>query len=298
MGTPAFVAPEVVQRSALDGRTDLFSFGATLYFALTGRPPYPARNFVAAAPSSGRWPCRPSLHSGRRRSRGARRAGHVAPVPGARDAATRRVRGHAAPERHRGHRERRAAQRLASVPVDARPGGAGSGDGGAPRPDGVGLRRARRRRARRGRGRRGPLAAARGLRGRGQDARGHHAARERERGSDGEVRGRAGARRAAARGAPGRCARERARVGALEVLFETPRRLRRRAPPEAPGLRRTPTCRGSERQKALSDWVLHVSETNRLAIAIDDAHEIDEPSAALLAVLAQPGAKAIASSWP
>ena len=46
------------------------------------------------------------------------------------------VRGHAAPERHRGHRERRAAQRLASVSVDSRPGGPGAGDGGAPRPDG------------------------------------------------------------------------------------------------------------------------------------------------------------------
>jgi serine/threonine-protein kinase len=49
VGTPAFVAPEVLQRSALDGRTDLFSFGATLYFALTGRPPYPARNFSQLA---------------------------------------------------------------------------------------------------------------------------------------------------------------------------------------------------------------------------------------------------------
>jgi serine/threonine protein kinase len=39
VGTAAFVAPEVVHRSALDARTDLFSFGATLYFALTGRPP-------------------------------------------------------------------------------------------------------------------------------------------------------------------------------------------------------------------------------------------------------------------
>jgi hypothetical protein len=45
VGTPAFVAPEVVGGLALDGRTDLFSFGATLYFALTGHPPYPARSF-------------------------------------------------------------------------------------------------------------------------------------------------------------------------------------------------------------------------------------------------------------
>jgi serine/threonine-protein kinase len=46
VGTPAFVAPEVAQRATLDGRTDLFSLGATLYFALAGRPPYPARNFA------------------------------------------------------------------------------------------------------------------------------------------------------------------------------------------------------------------------------------------------------------
>jgi hypothetical protein len=45
VGTPAFVAPEVAQRASLDGRTDLFSLGATLYYALVGRPPYPARNF-------------------------------------------------------------------------------------------------------------------------------------------------------------------------------------------------------------------------------------------------------------
>jgi hypothetical protein len=46
VGTPAFVAPEVAQRASLDGRTDLFSLGATLYYALAGRPPYPARSFA------------------------------------------------------------------------------------------------------------------------------------------------------------------------------------------------------------------------------------------------------------
>ncbi|HKU40458.1 MAG TPA: protein kinase [Polyangiales bacterium] len=46
VGTPAFVAPEVVQRASLDGRTDLFSLGATLYYTLTGRPPFPARSFA------------------------------------------------------------------------------------------------------------------------------------------------------------------------------------------------------------------------------------------------------------
>jgi serine/threonine-protein kinase len=46
VGTAAFVAPEVIQQDALDGRADLFSLGATLYFALTGRAPYPARTFA------------------------------------------------------------------------------------------------------------------------------------------------------------------------------------------------------------------------------------------------------------
>jgi hypothetical protein len=45
IGTPAFVAPEVVQRVALDARADLFSLGATLYYALTGRPAFPVRSF-------------------------------------------------------------------------------------------------------------------------------------------------------------------------------------------------------------------------------------------------------------
>ena len=47
VGTPAFIAPEVVHRSALDARTDLYSLGATLYYALTGRMPYPARDFAS-----------------------------------------------------------------------------------------------------------------------------------------------------------------------------------------------------------------------------------------------------------
>jgi hypothetical protein len=49
VGTPAFVAPEVVHRLDIDGRADLFSFGATLYFALTGQSPYPARSFAQLA---------------------------------------------------------------------------------------------------------------------------------------------------------------------------------------------------------------------------------------------------------
>jgi hypothetical protein len=46
VGTPAFIAPEVVHSMALDARTDLFSLGATLYFSLTGRAPFAARVFA------------------------------------------------------------------------------------------------------------------------------------------------------------------------------------------------------------------------------------------------------------
>ena len=45
VGTPPFCAPEVVDRQPLDGRTDLFALGATLYYTLTGRHAYPARRF-------------------------------------------------------------------------------------------------------------------------------------------------------------------------------------------------------------------------------------------------------------
>ncbi|MDD9966883.1 MAG: protein kinase [Myxococcales bacterium] len=45
IGTPPFCPPEAVTGQELDGRTDLFALGATLYFALTGRNAYPARTF-------------------------------------------------------------------------------------------------------------------------------------------------------------------------------------------------------------------------------------------------------------
>jgi len=43
IGTPPFVAPEVLAGHALDARTDLYSIGATLYFALTGAHAFPAK---------------------------------------------------------------------------------------------------------------------------------------------------------------------------------------------------------------------------------------------------------------
>jgi Protein kinase domain/AAA ATPase domain len=47
VGTPAFCAPEALNLQALDGRTDLYAVGATLYYALTGRHAYAARSFAA-----------------------------------------------------------------------------------------------------------------------------------------------------------------------------------------------------------------------------------------------------------
>jgi tRNA A-37 threonylcarbamoyl transferase component Bud32 len=43
VGTPACIAPEMLRCMPLDQRTDIYSLGAVAYFALTGRPPYPAR---------------------------------------------------------------------------------------------------------------------------------------------------------------------------------------------------------------------------------------------------------------
>jgi hypothetical protein len=62
VGTPAFASPETVYRSELDGRADLFSLGATLYYALTGSNAYPARTFSEALVSWTVKPVAPSTH--------------------------------------------------------------------------------------------------------------------------------------------------------------------------------------------------------------------------------------------
>jgi hypothetical protein len=60
VGTPAFTAPEVVMGQPLDGRADLYSVGATAYYALTGRQPYRARTFEDLRNA---WRSRPALPS-------------------------------------------------------------------------------------------------------------------------------------------------------------------------------------------------------------------------------------------
>lgn len=47
LGTPNFMAPEQVDGAAIDTRTDLYSLGATLYYALTGRYPLDADSLPA-----------------------------------------------------------------------------------------------------------------------------------------------------------------------------------------------------------------------------------------------------------
>ncbi|HRR83291.1 MAG TPA: serine/threonine-protein kinase, partial [Planctomycetota bacterium] len=45
LGTPAYVAPEMAKGGEADGRSDLYSLGATIFCALAGRPPFEGRNF-------------------------------------------------------------------------------------------------------------------------------------------------------------------------------------------------------------------------------------------------------------
>src|SRR5206468_6494422 len=43
VGTPAFASPEQFEHSALDVRSDIYSLGETLWFALTGKTPFGGR---------------------------------------------------------------------------------------------------------------------------------------------------------------------------------------------------------------------------------------------------------------
>jgi hypothetical protein len=60
IGTPAYVAPELVHGQELDGRADLYALGALLYWTLTGRPAFPARTFKQLRDV---WRTRPSAPS-------------------------------------------------------------------------------------------------------------------------------------------------------------------------------------------------------------------------------------------
>lgn len=44
IGTPFYMAPEVIRRDTISSAVDIYSLGATLYYTLTGRPPYIAED--------------------------------------------------------------------------------------------------------------------------------------------------------------------------------------------------------------------------------------------------------------
>jgi len=45
VGTPAYAAPEIAKGAEADARSDLYSLGATIFYALSGRPPFEGNNF-------------------------------------------------------------------------------------------------------------------------------------------------------------------------------------------------------------------------------------------------------------
>ena len=47
IGTPLYASPEQIKRDAVDARTDVYSAAATLYYLLTGRPPFEAGDAAA-----------------------------------------------------------------------------------------------------------------------------------------------------------------------------------------------------------------------------------------------------------
>ncbi len=49
LGTPAYMAPEQLRGGTVDGRSDLFSLGAMLYWILTGQKPFPGEDLTSVS---------------------------------------------------------------------------------------------------------------------------------------------------------------------------------------------------------------------------------------------------------
>ena len=58
-GTPSYMAPEVIQGKEADARSDVYSFGATMYFAVTGDAPFPSESTFAVLRAHGAKPLVP-----------------------------------------------------------------------------------------------------------------------------------------------------------------------------------------------------------------------------------------------
>jgi tetratricopeptide (TPR) repeat protein len=280
VGTPAFVAPEVVHQLPLDGRTDLFSFGATLYFALTGQPPYPARTFSQLVAL---WEVAPPVPSSL-----------VQGIPEALDSLVmsllcldRAMRPRAAFEVMQRLTAIAGLERVEPIAVSraylSTPTMVG-------RADAIKLVHARMTEAIQGRpgcilvegasgmGRSRFLNAA-VVEGKLLGATVLHA------GSSASKNQRFAVARALAsqllQSLPEPALASARSSGAIETLFEEDGRATPRLRPfsEAEGERQF------QLQKALADWMLRVAERHPLVVAIDDGNEIDESSAALLAAM-------------
>jgi tetratricopeptide (TPR) repeat protein len=282
VGTPAFVAPEVVHQLALDGRADLFSLGATLYYALTGQAPYPARSFAQLAEL---WeaPLAPPSRL-------------VDGVPEALDALVLSLLSLEPAARPRSAFE--VMHRLQAIAGIERVEPVSVSQAYLSTPVMVGreelLRdlRSRMTAALGGYGRGVLIEGASGLgRSRLLDACAVEAKML------GATVLRASARSASGQGfavaqtlagqlletMPDAALASARSSGAFSVLFNEA------SPPQLQTLMGS-TVPPLQIQTALSDWVLHVAANYPLAIAVDDVHAIDEPSAAMLGALASQGA--------
>jgi hypothetical protein len=292
VGTPSFAAPEVVHHAELDGRTDLFSVGATLYYALTGQPPFQARDFAQLPQAWRNEPAPPSSL--------------VPGIPGALDHLVASLLRLDPAERPRSAFE--VIQRLAAIAGIEHVEPAEASQGYLTTPVMVGrdavLRSFRHRLEKSSRGEGGCGVLVRCAPGMGRTRLLEACALEAK--TLGVTVLRMGAN-----DSPGDafgCARklceqllerlpEKAlaaaeEAGVADILFE-PRVLRSTREGSEPPLHRpvklwpeSTTKHRLSLQGALASWLLGVGRDEALLVAVDDVHRVDEASSALLAALA------------